>query len=261
MSSFILASVSVDRAIASNCINFAKTYCKPKSAYRVLFVNCCLVVLINFHSLFFLGHEAESVHNKTSGSNKFLINEQTYQCQSKNGTVYDRFLDPYFQWMDLIFYAIAPFVVMASATILILRVIFMSNKRMNRSLTSRISTNYNRGERHQRETLMRKSISKAAFSLKSISTKSETFISSNSRYNKTLHLTYMLISINALFFFLVSPLAISYILIKGNEVQYHKILFNIVYLLAYSSHSFNFIFYGLSSPPYRHALKKLIKFK
>jgi len=264
LSSFILASVSVDRAISSNCINFSKTYCKPKYAYRILLINCLLVVLINFHSLLFLGHETEIAHHETS-SNSPSINEYNYQCSSENGTLYDRFLDPYFQWMDLIFYAIAPFIVMASATILILRVLIMSNKRMNRSLTSRISVNYNKNEKRQRETvknhnsLMRRPFSKATFSLKSLSTKSDAFSNSSARYNKTLHLTYMLISINALFFFLVSPLAISYIIIKGKEsVQYHKIFFNIVYLLAYSSHSFNFLFYGLSSPPYRHALKSLL---
>jgi hypothetical protein len=266
LSSFILASVSVDRAIASNWFNFARTYCKPKNAYRVLIVNFLLVVLINFHSLLFLGHESKMPLFKAD-SNESLY-EYTYQCSSKNGTLYDRFLDPYFQWMDLIFYAIAPFVVMASATILILRVIIMSNKRMHRSLTNGPSSIHSKSERRQRETLKEKKrkISRTnslmgKFSLNStISTKSDS--KSNARYNKTLQLTYMLISINALFFFLVSPLAISYILIKGKEsVQYHKIFFNIVYLLAYSSHSFNFIFYGLSSPPYRQSLKKLFKFK
>mgnify|MGYP003385304060 CR=1 FL=1 len=57
LSSFILASVSIDRAIATNAINFAKSFCKPRVAHRVILANCCLAVALNFHSLLFLGYE------------------------------------------------------------------------------------------------------------------------------------------------------------------------------------------------------------
>lgn len=78
------------------------------------------------------------------------------------------------------------------------------------------------------------------------------------RFNRTLHLTYTLISINALFFCLVSPLAILSVLVKGKEdIREYKFMFNVVYLLAYANHSFNFIFYGLSSPPYRECILDL----
>lgn len=78
------------------------------------------------------------------------------------------------------------------------------------------------------------------------------------RLNKTLHLTYTLISINALFFCLVSPLVILSIIVKGKEdIREYKFIFNIVYLLAYANHSFNFVFYGLSSPPYRECIFEL----
>lgn len=78
------------------------------------------------------------------------------------------------------------------------------------------------------------------------------------RLNKTLHLTYTLISINALFFCLVSPLAILSLMVKGKEdVREYKLMFNVVYLLAYANHSFNFVFYGLSSPPYRECILDL----
>jgi hypothetical protein len=86
--------------------------------------------------------------------------------------------------------------------------------------------------------------------------------SHNHRLNRTIHLTYTLITINTLFFCLVSPLVIVYILIKGKqEIEDNKILINIVYLLAYSNHAFNFIFYGLSSPPYREAVFDIFKLK
>lgn len=69
LSSFILASVSIDRAIATNFITFSKAYCRPITAYKVISINIALAVLINFHSLFFIGHT--SVTPAVSLSNNF----------------------------------------------------------------------------------------------------------------------------------------------------------------------------------------------
>jgi hypothetical protein len=82
------------------------------------------------------------------------------------------------------------------------------------------------------------------------------------RMNKTLHLTYTLISINTLFFCLVSPLVILACVVNEKyDIQNTKMLYNIVYLLAYSNHSFNFVFYGLSSPPFRETVQSLFAAK
>lgn len=56
LSSFILASVSIDRAIATNFITYSKTYCRPITAYKVIGFNIFLAVIINFHNLLFMGH-------------------------------------------------------------------------------------------------------------------------------------------------------------------------------------------------------------
>lgn len=66
LSSFILASVSVDRAIATNAINFAKSYCKPRVAHRVIAACCALAILLNFHSLLFLGYDDYSEFDVSS---------------------------------------------------------------------------------------------------------------------------------------------------------------------------------------------------
>jgi hypothetical protein len=57
LSSFILASLSIDRAIATNAINFARFYCKPTMAYKITALNFLLAVFINFHYLIFLGYD------------------------------------------------------------------------------------------------------------------------------------------------------------------------------------------------------------
>lgn len=57
LSSFILASVSIDRAIATNLITYAKVFCKRRMAYKVVLLNLCLAALSNSHYLLFLGYE------------------------------------------------------------------------------------------------------------------------------------------------------------------------------------------------------------
>jgi hypothetical protein len=168
----------------------------------------------------------------------------TCHCQSVNGTWYDQFLDPYFRWIDLLAYAIIPFLIMAICTFMITRVLFLSNKRLNKNKSKRSSstaaaTTGSGGGAGATVTLLQKK-------------------QTNVRANKAKHLTYTLIVLNCLFFCLVSPLVI--ILIYDQQFPY-RIVINIVYSLAYSNHSFNFVLYGVSSPPFRETLFNLLGIK
>ena len=279
LSSFILASVSIERAIATNFINHAKRYCRPKTAYKVLLINVLIAVAINFHSLLFLGYEqiAVSSDDLTFESSDFLFfrnnsaarapleETKNFFCASKENTLYDRFLDPYFQWIDLVFYALLPFFIMAISSFFIIKVIFLSHKRLVKSNTSTPASSLLRKNQESQENQVKNNENSRSLSLrilKTFSRRNKSTNSSTSKLNKKLHLTYTLISINVLFFILVSPLVILSILYNDKEsIQNKKILFNIIYLLAYSNHSLNFIFYGLSSPPYRETLLKLLRLK
>ena len=53
-SSWILSFISVDRAIATNCIKFARKFCTPRSADYVVAVILSLIALFNCHELIFL---------------------------------------------------------------------------------------------------------------------------------------------------------------------------------------------------------------
>jgi hypothetical protein len=178
------------------------------------------------------------------GSNySYILSNDSYslecRCESVQGTLYDVFLEPYFRWIDLLAYAFLPFLIMAICTWLITRVLFLSNKRLNKKkAVDNKSNTINTNKNSNNETLL-------------LNRKQ-----TNQRANKAKHLTYTLITLNCLFFCLVSPLVICLIVLTGQE-QYFKILLNIVYLLAYSNHSFNFVLYGVSSPPFREALFKL----
>nr|QVK45805.1 G protein-coupled receptor [Proales similis] len=270
LSSFILASVSIDRAVATNAINFAKVYCKPAVAYKVIGVSILLTFIINFHNLFFLGFEHVQVSEKNQSDGTLKnVSEKFVICGVKENTAYNSFVDPYYQWMDLTFYAILPFFIMACCSFLIIRVLFKSNQRLNKNkANNRAPTAEKNKEEHASSEHLkvgqnepRGSRLSVASILQAIRPRAGTLNrQTNSRMNKTLHLTYTLITINILFFVLVSPLIITLISIRGKEkVQKYQLLFNIVYLLAYANHSFNFIFYGLSSPPYRNVILGFFK--
>lgn len=239
-SSLILALVSIDRAIATNLINFAKTYCKPSMAIKIICLTLIFTILINFHYLLFLGYE-KNEENSTA---------KIFECGSQTGTLYDKFMDPYFEWIDLILYSILPFIIMLISSYLIIRVLVRSVKRLNKS-----------GFRSKSETLSTKEKgNSASIRLESNpnGTRNQSALINQARINKTKHLSYTLITLNAIFFILISPLVIVLIILKGNKLtEESKILMNSLYMLAYANHSFNFILYGFLSPPFRSSLRAL----
>lgn len=300
LSSFILASVSIDRAISLNFKNFSKTYCVPRTALKIILVDCLLVFSINFHSLLFLGNYYNDDQQQYSLSSNHSLDEYSnvilkkkLACASKNNTIYDKFLEPYFEWIDLFCYAILPFVVMIVCSILIIKVVFLANKsyanmkrfsttsiehsnsllRLNKTMylntlnanQATTTTNNNltvtttefNGEKHSHHGNR-----KAANSNGTSQGVSRNNSSLRRRYrgppNKKKHISYMLILLNVLFFLLLSPLLFVLACLSGvDNIREYKLLINSVYVLAYSNHCLNFLFYGLSSPPYRKTVLSL----
>jgi hypothetical protein len=197
-------------------------------------------------------YSADLAANKTSRTTMTTAAAQQFTfdcvCESEKDTLYDRFLDPYFKWIDLLAYAIIPFLVMAICTYMITRVLFLSNRRLNK----------NKSKQHGATSAAASSAAApgangAATPTTSLLQKKQT----NVRANKAKHLTYTLIVLNCLFFCLVSPLVITLIATDPNNGDY-RMLTNIVYSVAYSNHSFNFLLYWLSSPPFRETALALL---
>jgi hypothetical protein len=231
LSSFTLASVSIDRAIATNFLTYSKKHCTPRSAYKIIAINVIISTIINSHNLIFMGSYA----NKNS-----IQNEKTFICATEPDTLYDHFMN-YYKLIDLFSYAIVPFITMAICTFFIIRALLSSNKRLQTRIPKQTRLKMN----PVNENLIKeKSNNSRAENVKS------------KKQAKTRHLTYTLITLNCLFILFVGPLVICLIFFDHTD---NKILLNIVYLLAYANHSFNFIFYGFSSPPYRECLFKLLR--
>ena len=393
LSSFVLASLSIDRAIATNLLKYAKAYCRPHVACKVVVLNLLLAIVVNFHNLLFLGYRTYDMEQTTGTGNSSDYDDPlnltlsamalkkmttlapaTTQfdtiCVAKEDSLYQVFVDVYFQFIDLLSYALVPGLIMFVCSILIIRAVFLSNKRMHAQYDRRVNhraftdgprkssnnnnnTNSNRirsvKQRHsapalkvvidkheattfelsrvdqgdedlngaaddvvvaaadaaaecneifiataaakrqqQQDAIINGNIAvngaKGAHATadarrlevpsamsrkkKRRSTATSDFkkresifehidrrlarIRANSVGSKKLSLTYTLISINVLFLCLTSPLVIVRLFVRDIEnIQQTKTLNSIVYLLAYANHSFNFIFYGISSRPYR----------
>jgi hypothetical protein len=110
---------------------FAKTYCKPEMARKIILFVCALTVTINFHSLVFLGnYEADETENSTiSKFNNKSVALTRFSCSSKLGSIYDKFLIPYFQYIDMLSYVIVPFFIMMICTLLIVKVLITTNNK------------------------------------------------------------------------------------------------------------------------------------
>lgn len=217
--------------------------------------------------------------------------------------MYDDFINPYGELVDLHFYVIIPFIIMAICSFLIIRVLFISNKRLSNSRLQPILANKNKSSINEsppqpsppdtpateflitngninKETTkeyprFHLDVTKTPADKKiSISATTPTSVRTNNnnnntkskffffKKNKTKNITYLLITINLLFVILLSPLVIILALIKGTtQVHNNKMPLNIAYLLAYSNHAFNFIFYGLTSAPYRNSLIRFLTFR
>ncbi|CAF3622324.1 unnamed protein product [Rotaria socialis] len=284
-SSWILCFISVDRAIATNCIKFARKFCTPRSAEYIVALILLFTALLNFHELIFLRlqdanpieyHDVDttlssyrsniSIQNSPI-SNDFVISNKleskrsiqsiisicdktpwkfsclrhkrdllisnltsnkpamepkikVQKCAALKDSSYEYFWDHVWEWFDVCLYAFIPFTVMSIGTFLIVYRVYYQHRRVFRS----------------------RRIGKSS--------------SMGATPNKAKSLFYLLFTLNLLYFILVSPVVlVTTVLFRNpNEELAYPRLKAIIYLMQYCNHSLNFIFYGITSPPYRRTL-------
>ncbi|CAF1114830.1 unnamed protein product [Rotaria sp. Silwood1] len=284
-SSWILSFISVDRAIATNRIKFARKFCTPRSAEYIVGIILFFTALFNFHELILLRlqdvnpieyrndnptllpyhlnittQEASTsygfdINNKLLNKrnvqsitsicdnplwnflclrNKrdiFVSNLTTNKLTSKSKITmkkcaplkdsrYELFWDHVWEWVDVCLYALIPFTIMSIGTFFIVYRVYYQQRRVFRSRRSGVNN------------------------------------SLAATPNKAKSLFYLLFTLNLLYFILVSPVVlVTTILFRNpNEELAYPRLKAIIYLMQYCNHSLNFIFYGITTPPYRRTL-------
>jgi len=271
-SSWILSFISVDRAVATNFIKFARKFCTPRSAGYIVSSIVILIGLVNCHELIFLhlrdASLVESINSisttttttttsfrssknfqkrtveilvsicdKTpwnqlcqrqkrdlsslnNNENMFKSKYSMKKCEPLEGSRYAYVWDHVWEWIDVCLYAIIPFTVMSIGTFFIVYRVYYQQRRVFRSRRS--------NQNH----------------------------STNAVPNRAKSLFYLLFTLNILYFILVSPVVFVTTMLFRNpteELAYPR-LKSIIYLMQYGNHSLNFIFYGITSPPYRRTL-------
>ena len=98
-------------------------------AYKVIWGNFLMAGILNFHTLLFLGYNSETESTDIMNSTNETVTQ--FKCNTVAGDWYDKFLYPYFDVIDLLFYAIIPFFIMAVCTVLIVKVLYDSKKRLS----------------------------------------------------------------------------------------------------------------------------------
>lgn len=105
-SSWILSFISVDRAVATNCIKFARKFCTPRSAGYIVTLIVVLIGLVNCHELIFLHLQVDttttttrnlqnrtaemltSICDKTSSNQTFKSKYAMRKCEPLEGSRY-----------------------------------------------------------------------------------------------------------------------------------------------------------------------------
>jgi hypothetical protein len=189
----------------------------------------CVIAFINAHYIIFL-----KLHTMEESTSNLMLNNSTLNqtielfqmCFPRDETIYSLFLIKIWTYVDIVVYALVPFVIMSICSIVIL--IQIRNK------------------------------SKKFFKILKQNEQGKSMVYRRARRNRQL-LTMLLIT-NSYFLFTLLPYCISFIMYQGQKSE-SSIGQLLVHLFLYSNNAINFLFYGISSQRYRNEFGLLFNLK
>nr|QVK45804.1 G protein-coupled receptor [Proales similis] len=236
-SSMILVLMSVDRALVIGTrleLNY------KFSVNRIVFSMLAIIAAVNAHWLLFINlvdmevptqdiqlanaSKIQFADSSSIASISYLNTsnsttyERLYGCWPSTDSPYLYFYENIWPWLDLALYAFVPFVIMLACSVIIIAKLCKSTRNMRR-------------HRDNNQQMVRR------------------------RQSRSVQITYLLITTNILFFLLVSPIVVLNAMKLLNE---ESVLSEVIYLLAYSNHALNFIFYGITCEKYREKLMRIL---
>ena len=270
-------SISKIKAKGKNCIT--------KVEYITLVI-ALVIFLFDSHFLIWMrlnNHETsrESLSNQTSSQNILCY-------PLKDQTRYYYFFTKVWPWLDLLVYCYIPFTIMIICTMLIITRLFRLNHSM-RYLNTNIKQKPELNKREETKMINLKNmlnsqknepssntntnasgtnLSESNNNNNDNNTKNENttprrVCSSDDMYKrrarKNRQIYHVLLCLNFVFFLLVTPVVIFNSIGIMQFNNNNELLTVLGYFLAYSNHTFNFIFYFLSSKPYRDIFKNLFR--
>jgi hypothetical protein len=239
LSSNLLAVTNVVRCIDIITIK-PKKLKQPKlfnmrKSKIIFLVVMCLLILVNSHFIVFMRLiEINDFENQSNQS----VSPQCYPSKSDQ-PMYFYFYTKIWPTIDLFMYSYIPFILMISSTIAIMFKLYQTNQKLK---------DKNKNKENSKEFTEMDSIvndNRYRERLKSAYDEHKKRTRRNNQIYK------LLLSINIAFFVLVTPL----VMVNSFKIDENNSFFDLVYILAYSNHCCNFVFYGLSCKLFRKILK------
>jgi hypothetical protein len=221
---------------STNENKFYENICKSVTKVEIILAFIVLILfIIDSHYLFLMRLSNEeydfnnSIFQNISSKTDLVCYPSTMSNQK-----YFEFYSTVWPWIDLFLYSYVPFTVMITSTLIIIYKLFKSNRNYKNKFT----------EVDIELTNDLKCKNKPSF------------LEAERRTKRNNQVYKLLITLNVTFFILVTPLVFCNSLRLLDALDEN--IFQFVYLLAYSNHCFNFIFYGFTSEQFRKIFLKKI---
>ena len=223
---------------SSNEMKFYQRFINNFENIEIIMLTIMFIIFI-FDSHYFFFMRLTSEYHRNSTENQTI----DYVCYPSLDTnaYYFYFYTVIWPWIDLLLYSYIPFLVMITSTIVIIYKLLIANRNLKKSYNS-IKTAYLRKNANGLKTL-----SKDAAENKFV------FKAAKRRVKRNNQVYRLLISLNTLFFILVTPI------VTFNSITFDKkdeVILQFFYVLAYLNHCVNFVFYGLTCELFKKVLVK-----
>ena len=181
-------------------------------------LSICIIISLINSHILLFMGSKHSIMNQSLSHNTSLYKEFVL-CTHNTSNIYFKFFEKPYSIIDLLSYVLIPLIVMTICSIAISYRLFSVRHKIVH-------------ERFQRRT--------------------------HSGRRRTEQLSYMLLILNLVFAILLTPIAVGQIFQELNQEYRYRLYNSITLLMSYSNHALNFIFYGITAPPFRSTLKQLL---
>ncbi|CAF1249782.1 unnamed protein product, partial [Didymodactylos carnosus] len=296
LSSWILALVSIDRAVA--CSLMQKRFCKAQSADRIFVGMCLAVAIINSHILFFMGEKRTiyTLQSTTTSSSILSAVRTTGRYNSTSGQIRSKSLPSfthYYRQSKQSITTISTVIRKSSSTVTKtfsnsiisgqnLNLIIKANPIINNSSPSQIELGRIIHCTHNTSDFYFKFFEKPynvidlfsyvliPFIIMTICSIIVAYRLFYSLRNTTLkgktrkttrrarQISYMLLTLNLVFVLLLAPVVLAQVFQDLHQEYRYRLFNSITLVLSYSNHALNFILYGITSPQFRLTFRHLL---
>ena len=210
--------------------HFLKLICKYGSVDAVVMLIILFILVLNGHYIFFLKLDSQKISEFNFLSDLILENifesEDSYilitKCQAETDSIYEKFLQDHWFWIDMSVYSIVPFVIMSICSLIIA---FKFNQ-INRNYFELVS---NKSHGLNKNNFLRK-------------------------IKKNRQICFMLFNSNFYFFIIMLQYWICFFSFKNNNGKDELLneLQSFVYIFLYTNNAFEFLIFSITSEKYRN---------